>query len=317
MGNWLEGINGRIAAVGAIAASVVALNGQLTSCTTENINRHAAFRGAITAEETYWKGLFEQYAALVTEENSDLRDRKAFALAMLAGRPIPKFNEYRAAVFEDTTAIPEAQERFKALRDALLSALNNERISGREVAGQVQQQIQSLQNDPVASSEAVSSELAVVQDAIVRPDAEPTYDTLVRARGSQGGWDIDVFWCVDSRNQRLNRENYARAAMDANRLAVASTAGQPIVPGIKLGRIRLRPLPELRQGAGLPVGASGMSLRAEEKVSERNAANAVASLLNRSGGEYRIDRSQQSTDYYLSVFVCGQPASDAPSPTTQ
>ncbi len=302
-GGILQRLNSSLGGVTAIVAAVVAFNTAVTTCSDQSIARHTTFREAVKGEETFWKGLYDQY--LDTFEKAIVDDRprrraKLYAISNLANHGIPDFSEYTV----NQGAKSEATQRLLAMRRGLIDALQDPQASGADVAAasRIASYLADQQAPPQRQEGAEASEERA-EVALAAAGAAPgslSYQTLVLATGASSGWDVDVFWCQG--RDELN--DFARAQTVGDILAARSTEGEEIGPGIRLGRIRLRSLPAAAQGrAG--TARRGNAILFDSGAGEREAAAAIRALINpgRPGG-FRLVRGPQRTSWYLSTYLC-------------
>jgi len=307
----LGGVNGRIATIGAIITAIVGINSSLSSCSADTANRYAAFRTAVSTEEGFWKDRFSEYSEIMDTQDADDRKRKLWALAAMAGHDVPDFAEYRLGLFDDRGAIQAARKRLQGMRDTLNGALTSEITADPKVADAVQKSLEfDGQQDKLAETPA-SPDVPPPADPIATISGnKPDYRTLTLSNGTAKGWDIDVFWCAGGMSD-VEMGNYSVALDRAQRLAKLATAGQKLSPSFTLGRIRLRALPELRQGGAYPAPGSGNTIRAEASKDEQEAAGALMSALNHVSPGFTLAGSNSPTPWYLSAFVCGAPKQTA------
>jgi hypothetical protein len=311
MSGLLDNVNGRLATV---VAAIVSINSGLSSCSTETANRYSGFRTAVATEETFWKDRFADYTNVMGTADKEERARKLWALAALAGHGVPDFAEYRLGLFDDRAAIKAAQARLNGMRDTLNAALTTARAANPEVASAVQKSVAfDSQQEKLAASAVASPDAPPVADPLTRINTTaPNHDNLTLSNGSPGGWDIDIFWC-EGGIPTTESANYTLALDRAQRLAQLASAKAKLSPSVLLGRVRLRPLPELRQGGGYPAPGSANTIRAESSQAEQDAAAALMAVLNRYSPGFTLAGSNSPTPTYLSAFVCGTPATSAQS----
>lgn len=308
VGGMLDGINGKLATLGAIVTAIVGFNSALTSCSKDTVARYEAFRGAVTTEESFWKDRYTEYVAISSEQNKDVRRQKLFAIAALAQHPVPSFAEYSFGLMDPGKERKEAVTRLSAMRETLLAALATDRTGDPAVAAAVQQSVafEREQAETVSAAAAPDQTPApgLKPDVVTaQVDITPTTVPQTLSLGKPSGWDIDLFWCAGGGDETEKR-NYALALDRARRLGSASTAGRPVAPGVTLGRIRLRVLPELKQGGRYPALGSGNTLSVDGGNGEPEAAAAVLSLLNKVQPAFNQAASDAGSRFYLSGYVC-------------
>ncbi len=301
MTDLLEDTKNNIGKIGAIIAAIVAMNTGITSCTNADIERMSRFRAAVAQEEAFTKGLLDQYVALASEENAKVKDRRAFALLEQLKRPPPDFREYRSALGFDRQTIRATHRRFLDANATLHHALSQELVVGERVAQAVQQQSASQASDalPTSGGRTALPNSVVVSSAPQTPDPR----TLQIYQGSRTGWDFDIFWCVVGDDATTNASNFSKAR------AVATQLASPSLTNVEVGRVRLRPLPELRQGAGLPARGSGLSIRSDADPAERETSNKIRTWIGGQSPSFDFAQgySAQNTRFYISLFVCEAP----------
>ena len=304
----LDGINGKLATLGAIVTAIVGFNSTLTSCSNDTVNRYAAFRSAVTTEETFWKDRYSEYVQISAEQDKTLRKQKLFAIAALAQHPVPSFEEYSLGFFSSGTERIEAIKRLDAMRDTLKAALATDRTGDPEVAAAVQQaaafervQAETVQAD---TATAGSAEAPMSQGAVTKVvDASPNTLPQTLSLGKPTGWDIDLFWCAGGGPDN-ERNNYAIALDRARKLRDLASRGARLTPGVWLGRVRLRVLPELQQGGRYPALGSGNTLSIDPGNGEPEAAAAMLGFLNKSQPQFSQIASDAGSRYYISGYVC-------------
>lgn len=315
MPNILSLLNDRLTAVGAIAAAIVGLNGALTTCSTDTTNRYSAFRGAVSGEETFWKDRFTEYSEDVAVKDPDERHGKLMALAALSQHQVPTFEEFWLGPFV-TSPKNAAREQLNNLRQSLITALSNDR--DQQVADLVRQSAHFEKTEQAAKpQDGVATDAPRTQKTQAAPQA-PTLATQVIGIGSTTGWDLDVFWCTTD-NDAGNAANYDYARTVATALGVVASRQHSLAPGVMLGRVQLRPLPQLVQGtADYPVRGSGNTLLVDNDSGEQEAAAALLKVLTGSNLALpftaRTTTAPDGSKYYMSAYVCGAPPK--PSATT-
>jgi hypothetical protein len=300
--NWFAGIVG----------TVVTINTAITTCSNQTIARYTGFRGAVTAEETFWKERFDDYfAALALDRTSPQRKAKLAALSALADHPTPDFSEYWLGPFGGEATKHVATERLDHMRASLQAAIADPDSSDPEVA-EKRQAANSFDNEQKApvqarTEAAVTAQAKAVTEAqVIRvPDkaSHPSRDTQVLSAGDETGWDVDVFWCAGGGSSR-EAKVYAEALDVATRLKEVADARHPIAPSVTLGRIRLRVLPELRQGADKGYPGSGYVIKYDAGEGESVAALALRTTLESAQLPFTVEEARTKTRWYLSVFVC-------------
>jgi hypothetical protein len=304
MADAVEALQKRVTTLGAIVATLVGLNSALTTCSTDTTNRYAAFRTAVSGEENFWKDRFNEYAddVAITDENQ--RHGKLMALAALSQHPVPKFEEYWLG--PGVSGPKEAaEEQLKNLRQSLIAALSNDR--DKQVAELVRQSVHFEKTEQGTKPDDGTTTSAPGTQPVQTADQAPSLETQVVGIGPAEGWDIDVFWCAADTDAG-NVANYNYAKRVANGLGSVATKQHPVGPGVMLGRVQLRPLPQLVQGRGdYPVRGSGNTLLIGADSGEQEAGTALLKVLTKSNFDFAPRQTMDGSKYYMSAFVCGAP----------
>jgi hypothetical protein len=313
--------------------------------TTQQINgvkmtsdQYAAFRTARTAEDSFWKDLYDDYLGLFDEKaaNEELLEARLLALAdIVVGHEIPSFEEFydvpqhtRCAVVlraEDSriNIINNLIER--AGTRASLTQKLDQRL-GRRIAArnepcakqrEEQQAVLTAKDSKAAEKPPEKAEVptesapptaAVASAAVpgaVALSGEPlprSLETRTLSPSTDTGWDVDIFWC------RGEVVSYRRALMLSTEFATLSKSGRAIGPGVTLGRIRLRPAPPNYQRTEPRISQQPTAV-ADSGPGEKDAALVLANSGNVLLGQplIRVANSIGTpTRWYLSIFVCGK-----------
>ena len=318
----LEKLSRRITLLGSIIAAFVAMNSALTTCTNDTAARYAGFRQAVAAEEAFWKELYSDYlgvfgANVAPEEKT----AKLFAISALADRHVPDFTEYRLGLLDNREAKQLAKQRFTTMQLRLKQALDRAESSDPKLiaARQAQQfasaEATALKPPPGSEAAQLRSEVTTVSPT---ESVGLTFETLTLSRGRANAWDVDVFWCAGGGTE-VETVNFALARDRARLLAAAADKGELLAPGVRLGRIRVRVLPESRQGVNPrtqvahPRLGDPNQLRSEPR--ERAASDPVLNLINQGQAKFIYFSSGTRTPWYFSLFSCGaSPMAAAPAP---
>lgn len=324
----IDGLGKAIGTVATVIGVFVTANTLLNSCSKDRIDRAAAFRTAVKAEEQFWSGLYDRYLAAVATTNEDERRSKLIAVAMLATHDNPEFGEF-GAWYESNPAAASATLQLDRMRDVLQAALTDENSSSPAVAQEIQfilDQRNSVR-DRVASegsaqtppevtgqAKAATDAKAQAQASVLVPETGtviPYHGSRILASGPTTGWDVDIFWCAGGDES----ETFGRALRVGSTLAGAAQSSKPIAEGVTLGRIRLRSLPESQQNKGL-FFTSGDAVVADDGAGEKQAAAALGAYVSQQAAvSLRQVRSVGAlTNWYLSVFVCPSPAEGSEVP---
>jgi hypothetical protein len=312
----LEKLSKRVTLLGTIIAGFVAMNSALTTCTNESAARYAGFRQAVAAEEAFWKELFADYLSVFgANVKPEEKTAKLFAISALAERNIPEFTEYRLGLLDNPRAKQLAMKRLRTMQSRLKQALDRAESSDPAlIAARQAERFASAEVANVSSQEGAGASAGVRAETAAAGSTEATgltYETLVMSAGRPEGWDIDLFWCAGGGLQ-TETLNFALARDRGRMLAAIADKGDPLSPGVRLGRIRVRVLPEARQGLDqrtriqYPKLGDGNQLRAEP--GEGSAYIAVQRLLNREQPGFYYFASQTRTPWYFSLFACAPPS---------
>lgn len=307
-------IASRVTFLGTVIAAVVGINTALTTCSESTVARYKSFQAAVDAEEAFWKQRFDDYIGSFSETvRPEERSRKLYALSALAQREIPTFDEHQLGLLDSRTSREVARKRLTTLRERLVQALDREASSSSEVvqarreetfAGalvtQVRDRSQHVPEEPPVSAANNQGEAI-------------SFQTRTLAKGDRLGWDIDVFWCAggDSAVELRNYLDGSRLGMQLAELANRRDR----IGGEKVGRIRLVPLPESRQGnnngINLPERGEGYQIRPEP--SEERFAGPLLHTLATQGWQFSRTTSDTPTRWYISLFACRHGSATAPS----
>src|SRR5438309_4605484 len=307
MSEIAELLRDRLTIVSGIVGLVVAFNTALTTCSTDTTNRYSAFRTAVAGEETFWKERFAEHAEgnAIADENQ--RHGKLIALAALSQHPVPKFEEYWLGPFVHSPK-NAAENELTSLRQSLINALMNDR--DRQIAELVRQSAHFEMTQAAKPQDGASA--AAGTQKVQAPEQAPSLETQVLGIGPTQGWDLDVFWCTAD-TEAGNVENYNYAKKVATVLGGYASGQFKLAPGVMLGRVQLRPLPQLVQGtADYPVRGSGNTLLVDNDAGEQEAATALLTRLTKSDAKFAQAPTTEGSKYYLSAFVCGTPPPATP-----
>jgi hypothetical protein len=312
-GDTLGKLSSRITVVGSIVAAVVGLNTALTTCSNQTIARYSGFRSAVAAEEAFWKERFDDYVDALGETDAARRKAKLAALSSLADHPIPDFSEYRLGILDDAVAKRVAVDRLAGMQATLNDAIGKPESSDTEVA-EARQAANAFDADqkisePKRADSTLTPEATKATEAMVvpTPAIELSRETQVLTAGDAKGWDVDVFWCAGKAPDR-EADLYGQARAVADALKGAAPGPIAGTADVRLGRIRLRELPVLRQGASQGYPDKGYFIRFDSGAGEADAAKALQQTLVGHPNPFVIQPSRTPTKWYLSVFVCGEGA---------
>lgn len=300
-GGFFARIGSSMGTITAVVGAVVALNTAVSAWTAERVTRHNSFREAVKAEESYWKGLYDDYLstfdpAVIKEEPQ--RKAKRYAILNLANHTVPDFEEY--AVRDGLKT--EASERLVAIRSSLIDALQDSRASGPEIASESRNaSFVADDSDRLRQRGKGASPVERLEEqvAAAAPGASLSYQTRLLAAGDPKGWDIDVFWCQGP----VESSNFAKAQAAAELLAGRAKAGESL-GGQRLGRVRLRSVPPAFQKRPGDPGRGDVVIWDAGAGERALAAQVLATINPPSGNAYRLVHSTARSRWYLSVFAC-------------
>jgi hypothetical protein len=283
---------------GALIAIAVSLNGLITSCTEQELANHKAFRDAVAAEELFWKGLYSDYLTIFASEmldNERQRNAKIIAIHSLAQREIPQFEEFSSLGEEHDLT----RDRLQNMKNVLLDSLEDERSSDEETS-------QSLKNASFQSAASQQSAAVSSGDIPVARTSQPERSDVIVYSGPSDGWDLDFYWCPTPENDPLERQNYNQALLAANAFANIASEGRNIIPGTKLGRLRVRPVSDRLNrliNTNVQLWVTWNEGPGEEEMATQ-VLNRVSSNISQ---DFRLMKSVGTpTPYYTSVFFCSQ-----------
>lgn len=259
-------------------------------------------------ERTRQQGEIDRLNAEVVRLNAEREDRKL---------------DYDIAlkVYDKITSIKEQDARQLRLAVALIQVLPDTDFKGRvaSVLSALSSDLATASSDPefkfdasqVAKTATFISQSAQVQrvpDLPKTPDlplARPAGTTSESAStGVAGGWDYDVFWCEDgvSRAAAVTSNGTAASpAVGAYEKAAEAVAHKLDQPGA--GRVRVRMLPDIVNArSGYQI--AGRVIRADPRAAEEAQAKAIKALIDEPGAEFRIERTDGATPWYISIFLC-------------
>jgi len=318
IGKWVAVVS---AVIGAAITAATYIDGRAK----EEAARYEAFRNAATAEEQFWKSLWDSYLKVYDgkEDASGLIDKRGEAkiLAILgqAQRESPSFADFNV----DENIKCESRRRLAAAKKALIDSLIDsvqdadlrQKIVQRAYVGKVVPKEgrvdeclsplpaspSSQQADDVSpwtgALRTLNGSPSPSPSAVGIPDNNPQKELIVRASGI--GWDIDIFWCAESKTAR------DQAFAIGKTLAPLVIANQRIAPGTALGSVKLvrsskndKKYRDFFETGSIVFGT---------EAGERDTANAVAEIIKRTPElkqlTPRLDQGSTSR-WYLSAFVC-------------
>lgn len=324
IGGAVESIGSSLTKVSLIVSAVVGFNTAVTGCVESAESRYRHFQTAVRDEEAFYKGLFGDYVtALDIKASDERRQARILTIKSLASRPLPNFSIFYLGPFAEGKDLKIAASRhIAAMQVSLLAAIENKDSSGAAVAAAAQ--IETFRADdasnlrardggnvvPVAQAQTANAVVATQLASATAAAGTLSYKARVLSAGSPTGYDIDVFWCAGDREA----DNAAVAQRAAVSLAAKADTLQPVGPGVRFGRVRLRPLPIALQTQG-SYADRGYRIVYDLGPGDRAAASAVKSVLDASSPPaFTPGTSDKPSKWYVSVFVC--PAASAHVPTT-
>ncbi|MFN3456146.1 MAG: hypothetical protein ACK4Z8_01055 [Novosphingobium sp.] len=325
-----DGIGKAITSVAGIAGLCLTFNTLFTTCSKDSIDRSTAFRTTVSNEESFWSELYNKYVTAVSDpkDDIDLRRRKLMAIAFLANHPIPDLSEYKSRSLAPNR-ITAATSQLANMRLALTEALRDPQNSNEKVANEIgffidqQSAVRTRlalqkESNGTATPPKVTERDQLLTDAAIKSqpqavvpqgEATPAYGSVILGAGPSIGWDIDIFWCEGPTGET---ERYKTALEIGQSLSQAAVAGKFIMPGMKLGRVRLRSLPVTQQSSK-QFYTSGNALISDGGKGEAAAADALKNFIV-STAKKSLDIKQSygaNTNWYLSAFICSKPGSTA------
>lgn len=312
MSEAVDRIGRTITIVTAIIAATVSANTLLSTCTKQAFDRYTSFRGAVETEERFWKGLYDDYLTTFGKDFTDNpihRGQKLIAIHTIAQRDVAQFPEFDVPPTEKAAAVA----RLDRMKSTLLNSLEDRQSGDPLLARRLQQRsfdaqltsraVVAPRGQPAPTPSATGSGSGAGRPAAGIRQLTPVSDT---------GWDIDVFWCEGP----FAEANQRTADALANAFASFAQSERTIAPGVKLGRVRVRPAsPGFQQLPGSPAVRS--SVVYDTGPGEAEAGAAVGRLVNGAIGatapRFALRRSGgKPTPWYISVFACSGPAGTAP-----
>lgn len=291
-------ITGWVTGFGALIAAFLAINSAIVACSDERAARYTAFRTAVGAEEEYWKGLLGDYQAtfdLAMMDNEQGRERKLFAINVLADHEVPSFTEHAV----DQAARTQATQRLLAMRKSLKDALQNKTASGDAVAeaSRNRSYLESQTAVERTRADAEGSPPSSAEISAPPPAITFSYQTRVLSVGDPRGWDVDVLWCQGD----FEEQRFSRAVSAGLSLAAKADSLKNIAPSVRLGQIRLVSLPTAAQPAQGGAQRGDFVVFGPE-TGEQAAAQAIANVAGPT--VFAPMRQAGRSQWYVSVFSC-------------
>lgn len=296
--------------IGVVVGGIVAINAGVTALLSESVARASSFRTAVSSEEAYWRGLYQDYLATFDKDiAADEARREAHyqTIASLAEHPVPDFAEFN--FFVSASARADARDRLAQMQWDLKTTLLDPKNGPAKTITANQQQIfeqeqfavEARPADRDARQSAIESAPAPVAGKVSA--SRLSYATRVLAVGKSNGWDIDIFWCQGPDEG----VHFAQAVNVATLLGNKSSAGER-VGGEILGRVRLRSLPKDVQSKPeyAPRGPIIVADNAAEKALAKGITDALAAA--RTPVTFQHVPGASGTAWYIGAFVCPTPA---------
>jgi hypothetical protein len=326
------GVNRTIALVGGIITALVGINTMAVSCSNQRLAQNAAFHERMDAEEQKW---LSNFGKLETVADLDVSDPKRIAKLNILDSINQSRND-RIDLFGKeycgTTADDPAQDSMECRRVKYLAKIWDDYASATVKLCSETPDCQRGERDFDKEEQAIKEAVAAPQQAptaveqllIATPQAVAArQNTLQLTPSSANRWDIDVFWC-DRDNSAAADQNFANALLVGNLLRDMVNKDQAIggdSGGQKLGRIRVRILPNSKQkpGSGYPSQGNEVRYNEPKKAEDTKSVYAEEKRLARALAEktWTDPLSKKSitftmpekgvttqTPWYLSLFVC-------------
>lgn len=306
----VERIGKIIALVAAIIAAGISANTLLSNRVKDRQLQYTAFRNAVTAEEGYYRTLYEDSMQLFSKKldtEPELKFARHRGLIAFANRDVPTFREFDV----DRAEKRWAWIRLRRMQAAVQNTLSEVKVANDEQKAQV---AQLLFNGKVTNIDPAPQDTATRQNPVtpgIEPGPKGEKPSLVLAPTSSTGWDVDVFWCLGP----TATNNYQTALRLGSDLARLANTGRAIAPGVILGRVRVRSV-TLDYNARTAKPELGWRIVADGGLGEREAATALKNSLDAAVSEqkqsFTVANAGGRTRWYLSVFICPVPAPRAP-----
>jgi len=227
----------------------------------------------------------------VSDVQQKLKEQEVALTTLTTERNIKKLDEdLTFKVYEAvTTSLKSNDEKQQQAAAALLQFLAAEPLrtqllqvfgASQTTAPEVREVVQKV----LKEEQKFAQENAVLQQVAAKPAAAPSATRAL----PWNDWDVDIFWC----------ERSGQSAQDS----AAAIAKELAAQGAK-GRIRARMLPDsVNAKPGYRV--SGYAIRRDQN--EAAQAEALKALVEGvvQSSQFEIVKSNQSTSWYLSAFVC-------------
>lgn len=247
--------------------------------------------------------------ALVLESLEKLERRSARSRTVIAAAILIAVLSLVAATLLLVRSMGQA-EQLKIKEEQLERALQERNAIAARLA-EYNKVLASRDASPEAVQAARESSRALSQ-ALPEADggafAAPSQTAAQRVQlltvGAPTGWDLDVFWC----DGPGAAESYAAARAAAIALAGPAAATQAIAPGVRLGRVQLRPIrPQDTSVWRAAMKGRSLLVVADPGKGEVEAAEAIVRKILTSAAV--IDQSELGTPqspsrWYLSVVAC-------------
>jgi hypothetical protein len=206
----------------------------------------------------------------------------------------------------------EQTRQLEAAQKALEASLRTQEELTNQLA-KASRALESGESSPAAQQKAretIQTVTRLIPAASGGEFALPTELPVPRVQlltlGAATGWDVDVFWCAGDGAA----DNYSTGRAAAMTLAGVAASSKPIAPGVRVGRVQLRPIRP--QDSAVWRGASGagrLLVVTDSGPGEKEAAEAVMARLGGRSSADVIDQSalpgrQAPSKWYLSVIAC-------------
>ncbi len=328
---------GSTGGVALIFSAFVAFNTMITSCASDRASRDAALLQQVGQREQFWTQAIEDLDDILKDKAgaSENGDGWMARCRLLAVRTAPfsvEQDKYKADIDRkigrrQSTEVIEMQNRVSDLQGAFAEQIRNQELVGPECAELFDTYWARAADKSVGKDAAGIGPAFAAKETPKKAEQEagdlsasapalpfPRRDLVELSGLSKTGWDIDLFWCErrpvgDDRQTVLTADldsdrNFAEALGLGQKLAARANANEPL-GGQKIGRVRVRILPETLQSNEKYDGLSGGLYLMSDSDAETALANRIWELDKRLTVQ-RKDAliGQPKTDWYVSGFFC-------------
>lgn len=322
-GTTRKGMFGLVAVIGS---ALIGLNTLVTSCASETLTTNAAQLHAAEEDERFWTDAIKELSEISGERakpDGNFQARCRF----LAGRTAPFIAEFISEKADAKSAageqgktveakdksLPETVElvkRVELLREEFRRYIVDEQVTSADCRLAFEQALERAQSD---QAEKAARAKALAENHA--PPAEshgsdqkplPPRDPLIALSPiSDTGWDVDVFWCENDKDEAATAKNFGRAYRFGTELAGYALSHRRLDSN-QIGRVRVRRLAEVLWNGATEFSslAGGEFVRfgpAEKGETE------LADALTRMNPEYALQKQPASatrTRWYVSTYFC-------------